>query len=84
MLMMVIIPGQKAQEAEADLGADYMESDRVMAADAGRDAFNGILDAVNTADQKMKGFTGELQRAIDQEVVDIKKKDDYFTHFFTF
>ena len=60
---------------------DYMESDRVIgkdntsidkgmiivhAADEGKDAFNGMIAAVNSADERVKSFTGELQRAIDR------------------
>ena len=38
----------------------------VPAADEGKDAFNGMIAAVNSADERVKSFTGELQRAIDQ------------------
>ena len=36
--------------------------------DEGKDAFNGMVAAVNSADEKMKIFTGELQKAIDRAV----------------
>ena len=63
--------------------ADYMDSDRVIGKrnqidtlcikiitteDEGKDAFNGMVAAVNSADEKMKIFTGELQKAIDRAV----------------
>ena len=67
--------------AEGKDTVDYMESDRVIvkhkinedngmiivpAADEGKDAFNGMIAAVNAADERVKNFTGELQRAIDR------------------
>ena len=57
------------QQAEGAHDADYVDSDRVIGSDAGKDAFNGMLDAVNSADERVKGFTGELQKAIDQAVL---------------
>ena len=38
----------------------------VPAADEGKDAFNGMVAAVNSADERVKSFTEELQRAIDR------------------
>ena len=38
----------------------------VPAADEGKDVFNGMIAAVNAANERVKNFTGELQRAIDQ------------------
>ena len=38
----------------------------VPAADEGKDLLNGMIAAVNSADERVKNFTGELQRAIDQ------------------
>ena len=55
-------------QAEGGDKADYVDSDRVIAADAGKEAFNGMIDAVNSADERVKGFTGELEKAIEQAV----------------
>ena len=68
MMMMVTISEVEAQEGQEELSADYMESERVIEADAGKEAFNGMLAAVNTADERMKGFTGELEKAINKAV----------------
>ena len=38
----------------------------VHAADEGKDAFNGMIAAFNSADERVKNFTGELQRAIER------------------
>ena len=60
---------QKGQiQAEGGDKADNVDSDRVIAADAGKEAFNGMIDAVNSADERVKGFTGELEKAIEQAV----------------
>ena len=71
--------GQMNEEGKDTV--DYMESDRVIgkdntkvdigmiivpAADEGKDAFNGMIAAVNSADERVKSFTGELQRAIER------------------
>ena len=68
MMMMMTISEVEAQGGQEELSADYMESERVIEADAGKEAFNGMLAAVNTADERMKGFTGELQKAINKAV----------------
>merc|ERR1712212_1109416 len=44
---------------------DLVDSDRVIV-DEGKDAFNGMVAAVNSADEKMKAFTGELNKYISQ------------------
>ena len=46
-MVMVMIAQAGADEGEGD--AEYMDSERVMGADAGKEAFNGMLDAVNSA-----------------------------------
>merc|ERR1711970_1016117 len=66
MIMMVTISEVEAQKGQEELSTDYMESERVIEADAGKEAFNGMLAAVNTADERMKGFTGELEKAINK------------------
>ena len=57
-----------------------MESDRVIGkdnkwdigmiivprVDEGKDAFNAMVAAVNSVDERVKSFTGEQQRAIDR------------------
>ena len=53
-------------QTEGGDAAEYVDSDRVIAADAGKEAFNGMIDAVNSADERVKGFTGELENAIEQ------------------
>ena len=41
---------------------------RTLTVDEGKDAFNGMVAAVNSADEKMKAFTGELNKYISQAV----------------
>eukprot|EP00091_Calanus_sinicus_P000498 TRINITY_DN1041_c0_g1_i2.p1 TRINITY_DN1041_c0_g1~~TRINITY_DN1041_c0_g1_i2.p1 ORF type:complete len:105 (-),score=22.52 TRINITY_DN1041_c0_g1_i2:11-325(-) len=69
IILMVMKAEGRAQEGqmneEGKDTVDYMESDRVIA-DEGKDAFNGMVAAVNSADERVKSFTGELQRAIDR------------------
>ena len=69
MMMKTHGQAQEGQiQAEGGDKADYVDSDRVIAADAGKEAFNGMIDAVNSADERVKGFTGELEKAIEQAV----------------
>ena len=78
MMMMVTISEVEAQEGQEKLSADYMESERVIEADAGKEAFNGMLAAVNTADERMKGFTGELEKAINKAVRTVRVDNNKF------
>ena len=78
MLLIIMVSQGEAQEGQDEHSVDYMESERVIEADAGKEAFNGLLAAVNTADERMKGFTGELQKAINKAVRTVILNKDEF------
>merc|ERR1712105_367249 len=61
-------PAQEAADvaavADGPDGDDMVNAERVSASD-GTEAFNQMVAAVNSADERVKGFEGELTQIID-------------------
>merc|ERR1711911_257316 len=51
---------------EEDSEGDMMAADRVMAIDEGKEAFQDMMSAVNNADERVNGISGDIEKTLSK------------------